>query len=68
MQGQGDKVSSGMGPRRFTLQWPQFVVLVNNTIVGTGDNFELTFKHALPKEIEMLRSADRIEMVRRIPE
>lgn len=61
-------MSRGTGPRRFTLQWPQFVVLVNNTIVGVGDNLALTFKHALPKEIEMLRSADRIEMVRRIPE
>ncbi len=50
------------GPRRFTLHWPHFIVLVNNTIIGNGDNLELTFKHALPKEIEMLRVADKIEL------
>jgi len=50
---------------RFTLRWPQFVVVVNNTIIGTGDNLELIFKHALPKEIEMLETTDRIEMVKR---
>jgi hypothetical protein len=53
------------GSRVFTLRWPQFVVVVNNTIIGTGDNLELTFRHALPKEIEMLESTDRIEMVKR---
>ena len=53
------------GPGRFTLRWPQFVVVVNNTIIGTGDNLELTFRHALPKEIEMLELTDRIEMVKR---
>jgi len=47
-------------PKQFALHWPRFIVLVNNTIVGNGDNLKLTFKHALPKEIEMLRSADKI--------
>ena len=53
------------GSRRFALHWPHFIVLVNNTIIGNGDNLELTFKHALPKEIEMLRLADKIELVKR---
>jgi len=53
------------GTSQFVLHWPRFIVLVNNTIVGNGDSLKLTFKHALDKEIEMLRSADKIELVKR---
>lgn len=50
--------------KRFTLQWPHFAVVINDTLIGTGDKLELTFRHALPKEVEMLRSTDRIELVK----
>lgn len=54
-----------MRPKRFALHWPHFIVVVKDTIVGSGDNLKLTFKHALSKEVEMLRLADKIELVRR---
>ena len=50
-------IARNIRPKRVTLHWPHFIVLVNNTIIGNGDNLELTFKHALPKEIEMLKPA-----------
>jgi len=53
-----------IGPT-FTLRWPQFTVVVNDMLIGTGDNLELTFRNALPKEIEMLESTNRIELVKR---